>query len=141
MVILKNTSLLGKLVFIRSRNHPPSPCRSCLQEPCLLLNIVKKTTTICAVYFSYLIGSLIVLILCFILLFPFRYAEDIAKVQKQYPSEPFKFLEPRFVLAFLTTPFAEIKERWPYLLKYSACQYFEWREKKQKNVVYQKNIF
>ena len=102
---------------------------------------MKKTTTICAVYFSYLIGGLIVLILCFILLFPFRYAEDIAKVQKQYPSEPFKFLEPRFVLAFLTTPFAEIKERWPYLLKYSACQYFEWREKKQKNVVNQKNIF
>ena len=27
-----------------------------------------------------------------------RYAEDIAKVQKQYPSEPFKFLEPRFAV-------------------------------------------
>ena len=25
-----------------------------------------------------------------------RYGDDIAKVQKQYNSEPFKFLEPRF---------------------------------------------
>ncbi|XP_020616367.1 aspartate--tRNA ligase, cytoplasmic-like [Orbicella faveolata] len=29
-----------------------------------------------------------------------RYAEDIAKVQKQYPSEPFKFLEPSLVLQY-----------------------------------------
>lgn len=29
-----------------------------------------------------------------------RYAEDIAKVQKQYPSEPFKFLEPSLVLNY-----------------------------------------
>ena len=31
-----------------------------------------------------------------------RYAEDIAKVQKQYPSEPFKFLEPRFAAKLCT---------------------------------------
>ncbi|KAJ7391873.1 hypothetical protein OS493_016163 [Desmophyllum pertusum] len=29
-----------------------------------------------------------------------RYAEDIAKVQKQYASEPFKFLEPSLVLQY-----------------------------------------
>ncbi|EDO42231.1 predicted protein [Nematostella vectensis] len=29
-----------------------------------------------------------------------RYAEDIAKVQKQYPSEPFKFLEPALILEY-----------------------------------------
>lgn len=32
-----------------------------------------------------------------------RYAEDIAKVQKQYPSEPFKFLEPRFAVKLCTS--------------------------------------
>jgi len=29
-----------------------------------------------------------------------RYADDIAKVQKQYPSEPFKFVEPSLVLKY-----------------------------------------
>ena len=33
-----------------------------------------------------------------------RCAEEIATVGKQYPAEPFKFLEPRYMYIFLSLP-------------------------------------
>ena len=37
-----------------------------------------------------------------VVFFFFRCAEEIATINKQFPAEPFKFLEPRFVFIALT---------------------------------------
>ena len=47
-----------------------------------------------------------------------RYAEDIAKVQKQYPSEPFKFLEPRFAPVRLFLYFLKL---WKFFMVFRIC--------------------
>lgn len=64
------------------------------------------------------------------LVLSYRYAEDIAKVQKQYKSEPFKFLEPRFAwlvffLVLYDMPITDIMAERCMVFIHKSCEMSE----------------